>query len=167
MLRQNVIKKLEGKMFGKVLLILLLICSTAVFAESKFDRSLIEAKIVNEKYEIIDIDGFNELTRQITNEVVSTLPRKVDIDTELLTMVVSRPLIAQTYALRGVETKKDLSEKVDLEKFSQLIKNYACSSAIGISQVYRVNGTRFSMKIINSDFLELYSYVFPLKTCDE
>lgn len=154
-------------MFGKVLLILLLICSTAVFAESKFDRSLIEAKIVNEKYEIIDINGFNELTRQITNDVVSTLPRKVDIDTELLTMVVSRPLIAQTYALRGVESKKDLSEKVDLEKFSQLIKNYACSSAIGVSQVYRVNGTQFSMKIINSNFLELYSYTFPLKTCDE
>ncbi|MCJ8162336.1 hypothetical protein [Acinetobacter zhairhuonensis] len=154
-------------MFCKALSILLLIFPTAVFAESKFDRSLIRAKIVNEKYEIIDIDGFNEISRQITNEVVSTLPRKVDIDTELLTMVVSRPLIAQTYALRGVETKKDLTEKMDLEKFSQLIKNYACSSAIGISQVYRVNGTQFSMKIINSDFLELYSYVFPLKTCDE
>ena len=154
-------------MFSKALSILLLIFPTAVFAESKFDRSLINANIVNEKYEIIDIDGFNEISRQITNEVVSTLPRKVDIDTELLTMVVSRPLIAQTYALRGVETNKDLTEKMDLEKFSQLIKNYACSSAIGISQVYRVNGTQFSMKIINSDFLELYSYVFPLKTCDE
>ena len=161
------IKKLGGGMVGKILLLLLLGYSTVVFSESKFDRSLINANIVNEKYEIIDIDDFNEITRQITNEVVSTLPRKVDIDTELLTMVVSRPLIAQTYALRGVETKKDLSEKVDLEKFSQLIKNYACSSAIGVSQVYRVNGTQFSMKIINSDFLELYSYTFPLKTCDE
>ena len=154
-------------MLGKILLLLLLGYSTAVLAESKFDRSLLNANIVNEKYEIIDIDGFNEISRQITNEVVSTLPRKVDIDTELLTMVISRYLIAQTYALRGVETKKDLSEKVDLEKFSQLIKNYACSSAIGVSQVYRVNGTQFSMKIINSDFLELYSYTFPLKTCDE
>lgn len=154
-------------MIGRVLPILLLGYSTVALAENGFDRSLINAKIINEKYEIIDIDSFNDLTRQITNEVVSTLPRKVDIDTELLTMVVSRPLIAQTYALRGVETKKDLSEKVDLEKFRQLIKNYACSSAIGVSQVYRVNGTQFSMKIINSDFLELYNYVFPLKTCDE
>lgn len=82
-------------------------------------------------------------------------------------MVVSKPLIAQTYALRGVETKKDLTEKVDLEKFNQLIKNYACSSAIGVSQVYRVNGTQFSMKVISSDFLELYSYTFPLKTCEK
>lgn len=161
------IKKLGGGMVGKILLLLLLGYSTVVFSESKFDRSLINANIVNEKYEIIDIGSFNELTRQITNEVVSTLPRKVDIDTELLTMVVSRPLIAQTYALRGVETKKDLIEKVDLEKFSQLIKNYACSSAIGVSQVYRVNGTQFSMKLINSNFLELYSYTFPLRTCDE
>lgn len=156
-----------GGMFDKVLLLLLLGYSTVVLAESKFDRSLINANIVNEKYQIIDTDGFNELTRQITNEVVSTLPRKVDIDTELLTMVVSRPLIAQTYALRGVETKKDLSEKVDLEKFSQLIRNYACSSAIGTSQVYRVNGTHFSFKVINSDFMELYSYTFPLRTCEE
>lgn len=124
-------------------------------------------KIINEKYEIIDIDSFNDLTRQITNEVVSTLPRKIDADTELLTMVLSRPLISQTYALRDIETKKDLSEKIDLEKFSQLIRNYACSSAIGTSQVYRVNGTHFSFKVINSDFMELYSYTFPLRTCEE
>lgn len=154
-------------MLKKILLSLSLGYSTAVFAESEFDRSLVNANIVNEKYEIIDIDRFNEITRQITNEVVSILPRKVDIDTELLTMVLSRPLIAQTYALRGVETKKDLSEKVDLEKFSKLIKNYACSSPIGVSQVYRVNGTQFSMKVISSNFLELYSYTFPLKTCEE
>lgn len=154
-------------MLGKILLLLFLGYSAAVSAESKFDRSLINANIVNEKYEIIDIDGFNKITRQVTNEVVSTLPRKVDIDTELLTMVVSKPLIAQTYALRGVETKKDLSEKVDLEKFNQLIKNYACSSAIGVSQVYRVNGTQFSMKVISSNFLELYSYTFPLKICEK
>ena len=88
---------------------------------------MINAAIINEKYEIIDREGFNELARQVTNEVASTLPRKIDSDTELLTMVVSRPLIAQTYALRGVETKKDLYEKVDLENFSQLIKNYACT----------------------------------------
>lgn len=154
-------------MIYRFLALLLLSYSMSAFAESQFDRSLINANIINEKYEIIDIDGFNEITRQITNEVVSTLPRKVDIDTELLTMLVSRPLIAQTYALREVETKKDLSEKVDLEKFSHLIKNYACSSAIGVSQVYRVNGTQFSMKLISSNFLELYSYTFPLKTCDE
>lgn len=154
-------------MLDRFLLIVFLSYSTVAFAESGFDRSLIDAKIVNEKYEIIDIDGFNELTRQITNEVVSTLPRKVDADTELLTMVLSRPLIAQTYALRDIETKKDLSEKIDLEKFSQLIRNYACSSAIGTSQVYRVNGTRFSFKVINSDFMELYSYTFPLRTCEE
>lgn len=154
-------------MLDRFLLILFLSYSTVAFAESGFDRSLIDAKIVNEKYEIIDIDGFNELTRQITNEVVSTLPRKVDADTELLTMVLSRPLIAQTYALRDIETKKDLSEKIDLEKFSQLIRNYACSSAIGTSQVYRVNGTHFSFKVINSDFMELYSYTFPLRTCEE
>lgn len=152
-------------MFTKILSVLLIGCSTIVCAESKFDRSLINANIVNEEYQIIDIEGFNEITRQITNEVVSTLPRKIDMDTELLTMVVSRPLIAQTYALRGIETKEDLSEKIDAEKFSQLIKNYACSSAIGVSQVYRVNGTYFSMKIINSNFLELYSYIFPLTTC--
>ena len=154
-------------MLGKILLLLLLGYSTVVFAESKFDRSLLNANIVNEKYEIIDIDGFNEISRQITNEVVSTLPRKVDADTELLTMVLSRPLISQTYALRDIETKKDLLEKIDLEKFSQLIRNYACSSAIGTSQVYRVNGTHFSFKVINSDFMELYSYTFPLRTCEE
>lgn len=82
-------------------------------------------------------------------------------------MVLSRPLISQTYALRDIETKRDLSEKIDLEKFSQLIRNYACSSAIGTSQVYRVNGTHFSFKVINSDFMELYSYTFPLRTCEE
>lgn len=154
-------------MLGKILFILFLSCSTVAFAESKFDRSLINAAIINEKYEIIDREGFNELARQVTNEVASTLPRKIDSDTELLTMVVSRPLIAQTYALRGVETKKDLYEKVDLENFSQLIKNYACTSPIGVSQVYRVNGTLFSMKVINSEFQEIYNYTFPLKTCEE
>ena len=106
-------------MIGRVLPILLLGYSTVALAENGFDRSLINAKIINEKYEIIDIDSFNDLTRQITNEVVSTLPRKIDADTELLTMVLSRPLISQTYALRDIETKKDLSEKIDLEKFSQ------------------------------------------------
>jgi hypothetical protein len=50
---------------------------------------------------------------------------------------------------------------------SQLIRNYACSSAIGTSQVYRVNGTHFSFKVINSNFMELYSYTFPLRTCEE
>ena len=154
-------------MIGRVLPILLLGYSTVALAENGFDRSLINAKIINEKYEIIDIDSFNDLTRQITNEVVSTLPRKIDADTELLTMVLSRPLISQTYALRDIETKKDLSEKIDSEKFSQLIRNYACSSAIGTSQVYRVNGTHFSFKVINSDFMELYSYTFPLRTCEE
>ena len=154
-------------MIGRVLPILLLGYSTVALAENGCDRSLINAKIINEKYEIIDIDSFNDLTRQITNEVVSTLPRKIDADTELLTMVLSRPLISQTYALRDIETKKDLLEKIDLEKFSQLIRNYACSSAIGTSQVYRVNGTHFSFKVINSDFMELYSYTFPLRTCEE
>jgi len=154
-------------MIYKFLALLLLSYSMSVFAESQFDRSLINAAIINEKYEIIDMDGFNELTRQITNEVAVTLPKKIDIDTELLSMMVSKPLIVQTYALKGVETKEDLLEKVELKKFNQLIKNYTCSSGLGPSQVFRVNGTHFSMKIINSNFLELYSYTFPLKTCEE
>ena len=154
-------------MLGKILLLLLLGYSAAVFAESKFDRSLINANIVNENYEIIDMDGFNELTRQITNEVAVTLPRKIDIDTELLSMMVSKSLIVQTYALKGVEIKEDLLEKVELKKFNQFVKNYTCSSGLGPSRVFKVNGAHFSMKIINSNFLELYSYTFPLKTCDE
>lgn len=157
----------EENMIYKFLVFLLLSYSMSAFAESQFDRSLINAAIINEKYEIIDIDGFNELTRQITNEVAVTLPRKVDIDTELLSMMLSKFLIAQTYALKGVETKEDLSQKIELKKFNQLIKNYACSSGLGASLVFRANGAHFSIKIINSNFIELYSYTFPLKTCDE
>lgn len=138
-----------------------------VLAESQFDRSLIKAELINENYEIIDSYEFNKMMQQITNEVAVTLPRKVDIDTELLSMVVTKPLIAQVYKLQGIETKEDLLKKIELEKFNQWVKNYACSAGLGPSQVFRVNGTQFSMKIINSNFLELYNYTFPLKACDE
>lgn len=154
-------------MIGKILSVLLLGYSTVVFAESQFDRSLINAAIINEKYEIIDRDEFNEIMRHVTNEVAVTLPRQVDVDTQLLSMIVSRPLISQTYTLRNIETKKDLSDKVELSDFNQWIKNYTCTSELGSSQVYRVNGTKFSLKVINSRFIEIYSYTFPLKTCTE
>ena len=106
-------------------------------AASELDRVLQRDGIVDSDFRIIEHKKFDELMRTITNNMASMFPTKVDANSTILSVNVSRFGIYTNYKLEDVETKKDAEYVLFHFGLAQDYKNYLCSSEFAGSETFK------------------------------
>lgn len=99
--------------FKYILVVVLFLVMQSVDAETQFDRSLIQAGVIDKNYKIIDKKKFDAVMRYVSNEISGTLPRRIDNENILLSVVMSQYVIAHTYTIDIPNPKQDFNRVTD------------------------------------------------------
>lgn len=149
----------------KSILFLVSLFSTGVFAETEFDSVLIKQGIVDSQYRIVDYKTFDETMRAASSNVASMLPSRIDADTTVMSLQLSRFGFYSSYRYDEIETQKDAEYLMHNFGLAQKYKNYMCSMELSKSEVFKRLNSTISMSVLNSQHEVIYRTKFKLSDC--
>lgn len=150
----------------KTLVWVSLFFSSSVFADTQLDKILMENKIIDKNYKVLNSKFFDDSLRIANNNIAPMLPVRVDNITTLLTSNLNRFGLYMVYQFDDIETKE---EAILFDKQSNLrenYKNYICSLDYTKSEVFRRNALmKVNMSAVNSKNEVIFNYSFPFSEC--
>ncbi|MFW2012689.1 hypothetical protein [Acinetobacter bereziniae] len=150
----------------KKILLFILFLPVICFAESSFDAQLKKMKIIDNNYNVIDWDRYNELLRITTNNLAPLYPRQTDAYTTILSLTMDRFGINYVYLLKGMESKDQYESFLSDEDVKEGLKNISCSPEFVKTEVFRRNkGDSINIAFVSEKLKPLGQISFSSSDC--
>lgn len=134
---------------------------------SPYDQLLLDQRIVDDQFNIVDHDAHIELFRVINNAMAKSLPRQADSATTYTMIRISSTGLTVSLEFKGIDSVEDLENSLNEDLFRRAMKNRVCQIPLINSNLFRKTTKGNVIYEINSfDLKLLKNYTMSYRDCD-